>query len=83
MPKTNDSLMISGAADYMINVHDVKLNETLSVCSCHSSRVKRLAVCPDNPQMYWSASEDGTIRYCNDLYYFMNNSVFFCKFNLA
>lgn len=62
MPKTNDSLMISGAADYMINVHDIKLRETISVCSCHASRVKRLAVCPDAPHNFWSASEDGTIR---------------------
>ncbi|XP_034253371.1 WD and tetratricopeptide repeats protein 1-like [Thrips palmi] len=62
MPKTNDSLMVSGAADYMINLHDIKLHETVSVCSCHTSRVKRLAVCPDCPHLYWSAAEDGTVR---------------------
>lgn len=63
MPKTNDSLLVTGAGDYMINVHDVNLHETVNVCSCHTSRVKRLAVCPDSPHMYWSASEDGTVRY--------------------
>lgn len=63
MPKTNDSLIVTGAADYTINLHDVKLHETVNVCSCHTSRVKRLAVCPDSPHMYWSASEDGTVRY--------------------
>lgn len=62
MPKTNDSILISGAADYMINVHDIKLHETISVCTCHSSRVKRLAVCPETPSLFWSSSEDGTIR---------------------
>lgn len=62
IPKSNDSLMISGAADYTINVHDVTLHETVNVCSCHTSRVKRLAVCPDSPHLYWSASEDGTVR---------------------
>ncbi|KAK3922885.1 WD and tetratricopeptide repeats protein 1 [Frankliniella fusca] len=62
MPKTNDSVVISGAADYMINVHDITLRETIRVCTCHTSRVKRLAVCPETPSLFWSSSEDGTIR---------------------
>lgn len=62
MPDTHDSLIVTGAADYMINIHDVKLSETISVCSCHTGRVKRLAVSPDSPHLFWSSSEDGTIR---------------------
>ena len=62
MPNTNDSLLITGAGDNFINVHDINLHETVSVCSCHSSRVKRLAVASDCPHMFWSAGEDGTIR---------------------
>jgi len=62
MPKSNNQVVVTGAGDYMINVHDIPLSSTTMVCSCHSNRVKRLATVPDCPNMVWSASEDGTIR---------------------
>lgn len=68
MPKSNDSTIVSGAGDFKIRVHDV-LNsrgagpncDTTMVCSCHTGRVKRLAVAPSTPFMFWSAAEDGLI----------------------
>ncbi|XP_068633873.1 WD and tetratricopeptide repeats protein 1 isoform X2 [Battus philenor] len=45
-------------------------------CSCHCGRVKRLASAPDNPNLLWSAGEDGlvlqhdlrTSHRCNSVY---------------
>ncbi|CAN0300381.1 unnamed protein product, partial [Hapterophycus canaliculatus] len=31
--------------------------------SCHSHRVYAVEVEPGNPFVFWSASEDGTVRY--------------------
>ncbi|XP_066994576.2 WD and tetratricopeptide repeats protein 1 [Anabrus simplex] len=61
LPKSNDSVLVSGAGDCRIRVHDITLNETTHVCSCHTGRVKRLAIAPNVPYMFWSAAEDGII----------------------
>jgi len=61
LPNSNDNVLVSGAADCKIRVHDVNAEETTYVCSCHTGRVKRLAVAPNIPFMFWSAAEDGTI----------------------
>lgn len=53
--------MVSGAADFKIRVHDVQARETTMVCSCHTSRVKRLATAASVPFVFWSAAEDGVI----------------------
>lgn len=52
---------MSGAADCKIRVHDVHAKETTHACGCHFGRVKRLAVVPSIPYMFWSAAEDGMI----------------------
>jgi len=61
LPNSNDSIIVSGAADSKIRVHDVNLQETSQVFSCHAGRVKRIAVAPNVPFMFWSAAEDGTV----------------------
>ncbi|CAH1798641.1 unnamed protein product [Owenia fusiformis] len=61
LPNTNDGLVVTGAADCKIRVHDLKSKETTQVFSSHAGRVKRIAVAPTVPFMFWSASEDGTI----------------------
>ena len=61
LPSSNDNLVVSGAADCHIHVHDVSTLETTQTFSCHAGRVKRLATAPNVPFMFWSASEDGTI----------------------
>ncbi|VDP85214.1 unnamed protein product, partial [Schistosoma mattheei] len=58
----NENLIVTGAADNKIRVHDIKALETRHVFSCHSGRVKRLANTPSEPFLFWSASEDGTCR---------------------
>ncbi|CAH8674045.1 unnamed protein product [Schistosoma rodhaini] len=57
-----ENLIVTGAADSKIRVHDIKALETRHVFSCHSGRVKRLANTPSEPFLFWSASEDGTCR---------------------
>ncbi|XP_074645517.1 WD and tetratricopeptide repeats protein 1-like [Tubulanus polymorphus] len=61
LPNSNDNILVSGAADNKILVHDVSTKELTQVFSCHGGRVKRLATAPNVPFMFWSASEDGTI----------------------
>ncbi|XP_075228255.1 WD and tetratricopeptide repeats protein 1-like isoform X2 [Lycorma delicatula] len=62
LPKSNDSIVITGAGDWQIHVHDVSLRETTQICSCPGGRVKRLATTPQLPYLFWSAAEDGGIR---------------------
>lgn len=61
MPNSNDNIIVSGAADCRICVHDLSSQETTHVYSCHTGRVKRLATIPNLPFMFWSAAEDGTV----------------------
>ena len=44
-----------------IHFHDINVGETTHNFCCHSGRVKRLAVAPNVPFMFWSAAEDGAI----------------------
>ena len=61
MPKSNDSILVTGAGDYKIRVHDISISDMLLVCNCHYGRVKRVATAPSVPFLFWSASEDGLI----------------------
>lgn len=61
LPNSDDSILVSGAADSNIRVHDLNTKETTHVFTCHVSRVKRLATAPNLPFMFWSAAEDGCI----------------------
>ncbi|XP_022905500.1 WD and tetratricopeptide repeats protein 1 [Onthophagus taurus] len=58
------SLIATGAGDCRVivkSVDDTKANSPLIDCSCHLNRVKRLAKCPEQPLLFWSASEDGLV----------------------
>lgn len=61
MPNGLDNLVISGAGDSQIRVHDVTSKSVMAVLHSHKGRVKRLAVTPDQPHLFWSTSEDGTV----------------------
>nr|ABC86523.1 AT17348p [Drosophila melanogaster] len=62
LPKTNNSIVATCAADKFIYVYDINdPNETLFSCICHFSRAKRLATAQDSPHVFWSAGEDGCI----------------------
>jgi len=54
-------MLVTGAADCRIAVHDLNVMETTRSYTSHSGRVKRIATAPDVPFMFWSASEDGTV----------------------
>ena len=68
LPNSDDSILVSGAADSNIRVHDLNTKETTHVFTCHVSRVKRLATAPNLPFMFWSAAEDGCIMYVYNKY---------------
>lgn len=59
MPKSNDSILVSGAGDCKIRVHDLTLSEPIFTCKCHRQRIKRIATVPSIPFLFWSAGEDG------------------------
>ncbi|XP_039070107.1 WD and tetratricopeptide repeats protein 1-like isoform X1 [Hibiscus syriacus] len=72
IPQTSDDLVVSGAGDAEVRSFILsRLNERglndgavtpSALYRCHTRRVKKLAVEAGNPNMVWSASEDGTLR---------------------
>ncbi|CAL4929477.1 unnamed protein product [Urochloa decumbens] len=72
VPETCDDVVVSGAGDAEVRVFNMsRLSgrrpreismEPAAVYQCHSRRVKKLAVEIGNPNVVWSASEDGTLR---------------------
>ena len=75
LPYGEDRIVATCAADRMVKVHDIiKEGGTLSVLAptaiseelysvTADDRVKRLATAQDRPTLFWSACEDGYIRY--------------------
>ncbi|XP_042427263.1 protein ALTERED SEED GERMINATION 2-like isoform X2 [Zingiber officinale] len=71
VPETSDELVVSGAGDAEVRIFSLSHSssrsaeaplEPLASYKCHTRRVKKLAVEPGNPNVIWSASEDGTLR---------------------
>uniref|UniRef100_A0A1D1ZD60 WD and tetratricopeptide repeats protein 1 n=1 Tax=Anthurium amnicola TaxID=1678845 RepID=A0A1D1ZD60_9ARAE len=72
IPETSDELVVSGAGDAEVRLFHLSRSsgrrleqispEPLALFQCHSKRVKKLAVEVGNPNVVWSASEDGTLR---------------------
>ncbi|XP_061372050.1 protein ALTERED SEED GERMINATION 2 [Gastrolobium bilobum] len=72
VPETSDELVVSGAGDAEVRLFNLShlsgrgsSDNAIAPSAhyqCHSRRVKKLAVENGNPNMVWSASEDGTIR---------------------
>jgi WD and tetratricopeptide repeat-containing protein 1 len=62
MPNTSDTLVATGASDCKVKVTNIYQNESILNCSaCHMDRVKRIAVHPSEPNIIWSAGEDGLV----------------------
>ncbi|XP_045611608.2 WD and tetratricopeptide repeats protein 1 isoform X1 [Procambarus clarkii] len=61
VPQSGDRIIISGAADGRIEVREVDTEDVTQVCTCHRERVKRIATIPTLPNVFLSASEDGTV----------------------
>jgi len=62
LPKSNDNQIVTGAADHCLYGYDLHHPEDpIFKCRCHQSRVKRIAVAPELPSVFFSASEDGCI----------------------
>ncbi|KAG8198426.1 hypothetical protein JTE90_021667 [Oedothorax gibbosus] len=57
----NDANILSGSAGFEIRMHDIETKDISFLCACHEGRVKRLAVTPNEPFMFWSCAEDGFI----------------------
>ncbi|XP_050678635.1 WD and tetratricopeptide repeats protein 1 isoform X3 [Leptidea sinapis] len=57
----SSDIIATCAADALVRARNIFGGTSLLECSCHSGRVKRLAVAPDKPHLLWSAGEDGLI----------------------
>lgn len=72
VPETSDDLVVSGAGDAEVRLfhlsrlggggHEENAINPSALFKCHTRRVKKLAVEAGNPNVVWSASEDGTLR---------------------
>ncbi|KAJ4828567.1 hypothetical protein Tsubulata_029452 [Turnera subulata] len=72
VPETSDELVVSGAGDAEVRLFnlshlsgggtDSNAISPSALYQCHTRRVKKLAVEVGNPNVVWSASEDGTLR---------------------
>ncbi|XP_059909163.1 WD and tetratricopeptide repeats protein 1 [Gadus macrocephalus] len=62
LPHSGDRILVTGAADTKVHVHDISVKETIHMFSDHTNRVKRIATAPMWPNTFWSAAEDGIIR---------------------
>ncbi|NXP34239.1 WDTC1 protein, partial [Leiothrix lutea] len=62
LPHSGDRILITGAADSKVHVHDLTVKETVHMFGDHTNRVKRIATAPMWPNTFWSAAEDGLIR---------------------
>ncbi|KAK0425911.1 hypothetical protein QR680_009453 [Steinernema hermaphroditum] len=62
LPAGGDRVLITAAGDGTVRLHNyTHLDDEPYVWTCEG-RVKRLCVAFNDPQMFWSASEDGVIR---------------------
>lgn len=62
MPNTDAKTLISAAGDARIYAFDLNHTDApIFRCSCHETRIKRLAVASETPHLFWSASEDGCV----------------------
>ncbi|KAA0038676.1 WD and tetratricopeptide repeats protein 1 isoform X1 [Cucumis melo var. makuwa] len=72
VPETSDELVVSGAGDAEVRLFNLSRLKgrgqddhpipSSALYRCHTRRVKKLAVEIGNPNVVWSASEDGTLR---------------------
>ncbi|XP_065880509.1 protein ALTERED SEED GERMINATION 2 isoform X2 [Euphorbia lathyris] len=72
IPETSDELVVSGAGDAEVRLFNLSRLSgrrpgenaiaPTALYQCHTKRVKKLAVEVGNPNLVWSASEDGTLR---------------------
>ena len=58
-----DTKVVTGGMDHEVRLHDVERIDIQSKAYyCHHDRVKSVTSDPNNPFLFWSAGEDGTIR---------------------
>lgn len=78
MPCTNNRQLVTGAMDDTVILHHIDRMPThqsrrrhgaatpvlcqSTLYGCHRARVKGVEVEPNNPHLFWSAAEDGTVR---------------------
>lgn len=55
-------MLTSVVSHGQVRLMNIPRDEVLAVYRCHQHRVKRVAVEPDNHNVWLTASEDGTVR---------------------
>jgi len=62
IPGTNDRFLCTGSMDKLVQIQSVDRQRTIKNYELHSDRVKDVQVTPRHPFIFYSVSEDGTIR---------------------
>uniref|UniRef100_A0A7S0E3N0 Uncharacterized protein n=1 Tax=Hanusia phi TaxID=3032 RepID=A0A7S0E3N0_9CRYP len=64
IPESNDSWIVTGAMDYQVRLHKVSPDGgyNCELYSHHRDRVKDVKTTSQEPNLFWSAAEDGTLR---------------------
>lgn len=83
LPNCNDDIVATGAGDWNSHTYNITTGNRLSVCTCARGRVKRIAVANDTPSVYWSASEDGSIRHVKLFLVLYNSATKNYKYNYS
>ena len=62
IPGTSDRLLCTGSMDKLVQIQSVDRQRTLKTWRIHNDRVKDVQITPRQPFVFYSVSEDGTIR---------------------
>ncbi|EKX46324.1 hypothetical protein GUITHDRAFT_107932 [Guillardia theta CCMP2712] len=64
IPERNDSWIVTGAMDFQVRLHKISPDGDCKgeLFSYHTDRVKDVKTISQEPNLFWSAAEDGTIR---------------------
>eukprot|EP01084_Bolivina_argentea_P277696 474203_1 len=62
IPGTNDRYLCTGSMDKLVQIQSVDRQRTIKNYQIHTDRVKDVQITPKQPFIFYSVSEDGTIR---------------------
>uniref|UniRef100_A0A914L6E9 Uncharacterized protein n=1 Tax=Meloidogyne incognita TaxID=6306 RepID=A0A914L6E9_MELIC len=69
VPHAHDHLLLSAAGDSLILLHELDQMSSNDLCHIQKweckGRVKKMAICKEEPRIFWAVSEDGVLKQCD------------------
>jgi len=79
VPHAHDHLLLSAAGDSLILLHELDQMSSNDLCHIQKweckGRVKKMAICKEEPRIFWAVSEDGVLKFVFIFEFFLNKSV--------